>query len=99
MVSGGENPAGFRQPDERDLMRLRRADLRREAVRRRFLDTEEGMRSYTRDSLQKAREELREAGRDDKYQIKQAYRKMLNDGKAKSPFRQVMPKPKGKVFK
>lgn len=98
VISGGENEAGFRQPDERDLMRLKRADLTRDVVRRRFLDTEEGMRAYTRDSLQDARQELREASRDNKYQIKRAYRAMTNDGKAPSPFRHVAHKPKGKVF-
>jgi len=100
VIQGGENSSGFRYPDERDLLHLKAVDMHNEHVRRKMIDDYEyNVHQDQEYDKRKAREEIRDATFDDKYQIKRAYRQMMNDGKASPHTRQVMPRPRGKVFK
>ena len=90
----------FRQPDERDIAVMYMADLwRHGGVKQRVMLGEQKLLEHERIQEQKAKQELREATLDNKYQLRNTYRKAANDGKALPPFRQILPKSKGKTYK
>jgi len=90
----------FRQPDERDIAVLYMADLwRRGGVKHRIRVGEQKLLEYERVQEQKMRDELRDVTKDNKYQLRSTFRKATNDGKALSPYRQLLPKAKGKTYK
>ena len=95
----GDDGAGYRQPDNRDIQALREADFEFKDHKKRILEGEEYMLKYRKDEEAKNRETIRDATKDDKYQSRNSLMKAYNMGKGMSPYRQVAPKPQGKVFK
>lgn len=88
----------YRQPDNRELRILRRADFYRRNVMHRILEGE----AYMRDARDKqdadAADDIRHLTRDSKRQLSNAYVKAFNLGKGVTGFRPITPKPRGQVF-
>lgn len=90
----------FRQPDQRDMVVLWMADLwKNGGVRKRIEDGEEKILAAREKEEADIAQNFRDATKDNKYQLRNAYRKASNDGKVAPHTRRVDPKPKGKVFK
>jgi len=94
-----EEDGGFRQPDSRDLKILFGGDLHRVSVEERIKKGEAYMSGYDEKQKKDVKDEIRNRTKDGKIQLKQMYYKMGNLGKAPAPFRKIVKKPKGKVFK
>lgn len=91
---------GFRQPDQRDIMKLKESDLAREDYREKFMRMGKMSEYLTEQekSRRKRRELFRNIAKDSKHQLRNAFAKAANVGKSNAGFRQVQIKPKGKVF-
>jgi hypothetical protein len=99
LIVGGREQC-FRQPDDRDIERLRLVDLHNETIRKRILQGHEQDMLEARAKDEKtARDTLREAGIDDRHYLKREMRKAINDGKTASHVAPRSPRPRGKVFK
>lgn len=95
VVAGNEN---FRQPCELDIAMLWYADLwRHGGVNERIRKGEEHMQEYREKEDANVSSELRDVTKDDKLQLRRTLRQAVNDGKANSDFRRIIPKPKGKT--
>lgn len=97
-----ENPGTdhYRQPDDRDLKVLAKADFERKSHKDRIREGEEHMLDAPKRSEQTAKEAIRDATRDDRRQLEHAYARHFGfrtDGHNPA-FRRVVHKPKGKVF-
>lgn len=91
---------GFRQPDQRDIMKLKESDLAREDYREKFMRMGK-MSEYLTEQEQRRRkrkENLRDMTKDNKIQLRNAFSKAGNTSKSNTGFRQIRVKPKGKVF-
>lgn len=91
---------GFRQPDQRDIMKLKECDLAREDYRTKFMRLGR-MSEYISEqekSRRKRKEMLRDLTKDSKIQLRNAFAKAANTSKSNAGFRQVKVKSKGKVF-
>lgn len=89
---------GFRQPDRRDLDVLCEGDLHRTNVKERLQQTVKHMEQFREREDAHARDEIRNATKDDKHFLMNAYSRAFNTGKGNSAFRRIKPKTKGKVF-
>jgi len=89
---------GFRQPDQRDLSFIKSGDLENDRLKERL----DRMARYCEEERKRTRkndkDEIRAMTRDSKNQLKNAFTKANNLGKAKHVFRQVEPKRKGKTI-
>ena len=85
----------WRQPDERDLVMLRAGDFEHRNHKDRIREGENRILDHQAKQEKEVTDTFREASRDDKIQIKNAYRRALNDGKVGGMFRRVTPKSKG----
>ena len=90
-----ENGA-FRQPDQRDLIRLREGDLASGETMDARLRRLSYISEQARDRLrEKTRTDIRDMTKDNKNQLQRAFREVANTGgKANSAFRRITPKPK-----
>ena len=89
----------FRQPDIRDLNRLKESDTHRIGVEEWVRKGEDYMREY-QEKAEKSRDDLfKELTADSKIQLTNAFVKAGNLGKANSTFRRIDPKMKGKIYK
>lgn len=88
----------FRQPDKRELDVLCEGDLHKTDIKTRLDKADNYMREYRRDQQKEVESRIDLATKDDKIQLKNAYRKSFNLGSKQSEFRRIQPKPKGKVF-
>ena len=95
----GDSGGGYRQPDNRDLQALVEADFHRKSVKRRILEGEEHMKRVREEETRKERSEIRDVTKDNRIQLANTYVRAVNLGKGRTGFRQITPKPKGKVFK
>ena len=99
LVVGGENPAGWRQPDGRELHILGAADFHRgPSLRDRMIRGEQAIVDFHRRQKRNVNDELRDITKDDKYQLLRTYQDAFNTGKGTRPFRPITPKPRGKIF-
>jgi len=95
----GGHGCGFRQPDDRDLVRLRAVDMHNERARRQLIEgREQELREQPLKEAREAQTEFREASLDDKYQIRSAWQKATGHGKTSRHVQQVLPKPRGKAY-
>jgi len=96
LVVKGEDGA-FRQPDNRDITKLKECDLAREDYRDKFMRVSQHY-EQVREKMKKASHEtFRDLTKDSKIQLQQAFGRLSS--KANSAFRRVKLKPKGKVFR
>jgi hypothetical protein len=91
---------GFRQPDQRDIMKLKESDLAREDYREKFnrMGKMSEYLSEQEQSRRKRKEKFRDITRDSKIQLRNAFAKAANTSKSNAGFRQIKIKSKGKVF-
>jgi len=100
----GENRE-FRQPDQRDIQKIKESDLAHEDYREKFMRMGK-MSEYLKDIAErraKRKAEIRDMTKDSKRQLYQAATKVAGTGKGNSAFNLTTPKPKkgvirGKVF-
>jgi hypothetical protein len=87
---------GFRQPDQRDLMVIKRGDLASgDSMEVRLQKQAYAYELTTRESKRKAAEEIRAMTLDNKIQLRNAIQKKYNLGKTGSAFRKIPHKSKG----
>lgn len=99
VIIGVDVEEGYRQPDDRDIRQIAKADFARKSVKERIKEGEDYMREYRENQNAHVAEEIRDSTKDDKIQLMNAYRRhLLKDGKANSEFRRITPKSKGKKF-
>lgn len=91
---------GFRQPDQRDLVRLYMSDTHKydNAVRDHLRHVTNYMEDYRNRMRKQSRESIRDMTRDDKIQLMHVFGKLYGGGKGNSAFRRVAPRTRGKVF-
>ena len=95
MIVQNENGT-FKQPDSRDLLILQEGDIHRTDIKERMNKTVNYMRDYQEQVKKTQSDEIRNATKEDKHQLMNAYRKSFNlSGKNAPAFRQVIPKAKG----
>jgi len=80
---------GFRQPDRRDLDLIKEGDLENQRLEDRLLKTSKYLYEVREESKRKNAEAIRDATRDDKHFLINAYRKRYGLGKPKPAYRQV----------
>ena len=90
------NNGGFRQPDERELKVLNDGDLQKTDIRTRLDRADNYMRDYRKKQEKEISDRIDLATKDDRIQLKNAYRKSFNTGGKPSEFRRIIHKPKGK---
>lgn len=86
----------FRQPDERELKVLNDGDLQKTDIRTRLDRADNYMRDYRKKQEKEISDRIDLATKDDRIQLKNAYRKSFNTGGKPSEFRRIIHKPKGK---
>jgi len=94
----GDDGAGYRQPDNRDIQTLYEADFENKDHKKRILEGEEYMTNYREKEHKENIDEIRDIGKDSKYQLRNSLVKAYNMGKGMAPVRPIKVKPKGKVF-
>jgi hypothetical protein len=90
----GEN-GEFRQPDKRDLDFLLSGDLTREDMKTKLQKSALYMEKVGEKKLKDAQDNIRNATKDDKIQLTNAFSKLGGGGKGNSAFRRIEPKTKG----
>jgi len=97
-----ENPGKdvYRQPDDRDLHNLARADFERKSHKDRIREGEQAMLEKPIQDEKHAESEIRDATKDNRLQLQHMYRRVFKmTGDDHNPaFRRITHKPKGKVF-
>ncbi len=88
----------FRQPDQRDLCFIKSGDLENDRLKERLDKLARYCEEERTKTRKKDKEEIKAMTRDSKNQLKNAFAKANNLGKAKHVFRQVEPKRKGKTI-
>ncbi len=105
VMSVKDESGGFRQPNQRDIEKLKESDLAREDYREKFQRLG-SVSEYMRDMAERKRKrasEIRDMTKDSRRQLYQAATKVAGTGKGNSAFNLTTPKPKrgvvrGKVF-
>lgn len=94
LIIGKYRDGSYRQPDERDLDFLLRADLHRKGqeVKDRIQEGEDYMISHQEKQFVDAREEIRLRAIDDKRWLMSQYNKAFNNSKANATFRRITPR-------
>ena len=99
-VVEGNTGGGFRQPDNRDIDTLCRADFERTSARKRIIAGEDYMLNHKKAQEKELKDSIRDATKDDKFQLINAYRKVFNEGKQVRHVRHIIPtNKKGYVVK
>jgi hypothetical protein len=98
IIGGYKIDNSFRQPDERDLKVLWKADMWRIGYKKQMMDGERAMLEAREKEEAKAEEEIRERTKDDKIQLSDGYRRAFNIAKANATFRRIENKPKPGSF-
>jgi hypothetical protein len=88
---------GFRQPDQRDIEKLKEFDTHRVSMKERLQHTALYMERVRENKRREARENIRDMTKDDKHQLASKFAK-LTGGKHNSVFRRINLKPRGEVF-
>lgn len=96
MVKGDKGE--FRQPDRRDLDFLKSGDLTKEDMETKIQKSALYMEKVREKAKRDAQDNIRNATKDDKIQLTNAFSKIGGGGKGNSAFRRVVNKPKGMVF-
>jgi hypothetical protein len=91
---GGE----FRQPDKRDLDFLSSGDLTREDMKTKLQRSALYMEKMREKKRKDAQDNIRNATKDDKIQLTNAFSRIAGSRKGNSAFRRIQQKAKGKVF-
>lgn len=92
----------YRQPDGRELAILWMADMWNRANqgwKEAMQEGEDYILEHEEKQDRKTKEEIRDTVKDNKYWMKRMMDEITNTSKGLRPFRQVIHKPKGKVFK
>lgn len=88
----------FRQPDRRELLFLCEGDLHRGDMRDRLNKSAAYFEDYRKRQDASVADDIRNATKDDKVQLRNTFRKVYNTGGKPSTFRRIKPKIKGKTF-
>lgn len=90
----------YRQPDDRDLRVLARADFERKSHTDRIREGEQMMLEKPLQDEKRAENEIRDVTKDNKLQLQHAYAKFfgMRADEHNPAFRRITHKPKGKVF-
>jgi hypothetical protein len=90
---------GFRQPDDREIRKLREGDLQRMSMKERLQKVAFHLERERQLRRRRASELIRDMTKDGKFQLSRAIGKIdHNPGGKRMPFRRIDPKPKGKAF-
>ena len=90
---------GFRQPDDRDILRLEKGDLHRVPLKDRLRMVSTYMEEDRERRTRKRREMIREQTLDDRLQLKRAIGKIdHNNGGKSMPFRRINLRQRGETF-
>lgn len=90
---------GFRVPDQRDIDKIRQGDMNRSSIKERLGKTAKYMEDREAKIKKDAHDNIMDATKDNKIQLMREYGRIYSPGgKGNRPFRQLTPKPKGKVF-
>ncbi len=95
----GDHGAGYRQPDDRDMAAIHAADMwnRRDHDWQDVMrEGEEYMLEAEAKSFLDAKQDIRDATKDDKIQLMNTYKEALGMGKTRNEFQRVQPKSKSK---
>jgi hypothetical protein len=101
LVVDDPNLPHYRQPDTRELAEIHMADMWNKIQRGWKEAVQEGedyILGYEEKQDKKTKEEIHEVTKDNKHWLRKKYQQWFNQSKGTRPFRQVTPKPKGKVF-
>jgi len=96
MVKGDKGE--FRQPDKRDMDFLKSGDLNNEDMKTKIQKSALYMERVREKKRKDAKDSFRNATKDDKIQLTNAFGKIAGGGKGNSVFRRIEKKPKGRVF-
>lgn len=88
---------GFRQPDRREILKLKKSDIQRVSMEDQLKAAASYMEKERDKTRRNARDNIRNMTKDDKHQLASKFAR-LDRGKHNSIFRRVGNKPKGKVF-
>jgi len=88
----------FRHPDKRDLDFLSSGDLARENMKTKLQRSALYMEKVREKKKKDAHDNIRNATKDDRIQLTNAFGKIAGGGKGNSAFRRVVNKPRGKIF-
>jgi hypothetical protein len=90
---------GFRIPNDRDIDKIRQGDQNQTSIKDRLGKTAKYMSDREARIKKEAHDNIMGATRDNKIQLMREYGRIYNPGgKGNRPFRQLTPKPKGKIF-
>jgi len=98
LVQVSSEAGGYRQPDRRELLVLGESDMEKHSRRDHLNKASKYVRDYRVKQIRDASDNIRNMTKDNKYQLKNAARKIMGSGKANSTFRRINVKPKGQVF-
>jgi len=99
LIQVSSEAGGYRQPDRRELLLLGESDMEKHSRRDHLNKASKYVRDYRIKQIRDASDNIRNMTKDNKYQLKNAARRLTGSGKANSMFRRINVKPKGKVFK
>ena len=88
----------YRNPDKRDLVRIRVADLATKSVEQRLRESAEYMAEVRLKDRKDAKDNIRYATLDNKIQLMQAFSKAAGYSKGNSAFRRIQAKARGEIY-
>lgn len=89
---------GFRQPDRREIEKLKESDTHRVSMKERLNIASRYMQEYRENKEREARENIRYMTLDDKLQLRSAIGRCEGPKCDSSIFPKITPKSKGKIF-
>lgn len=99
IIQVSSESGGYRQPDRRELLVLGESDMEKHSRREHLNKASKYVRDYRIKQIRDASDNIRNMTKDNKYQLKNAARRLMGSGKANSTFRRINVKPKGQVVK
>lgn len=88
----------YRHPDQRDLIRIRAADLVAKDAVARYREAAEYMVNTRKKDRETAKDNIRNMTKDDRIQLMQAFAKLAGSGKGNSAFRRIQAKARGQIY-
>lgn len=88
----------YRHPDQRDLVRIRAADLVAKDAVARYRESAQYMVDARVKDRENAKENIRNMTKDDRIQLMQAFAKLAGSGKGNSAFRRIQAQARGEIY-
>ena len=89
---------GFRQPDKRDIERLKESDIERESPQERMQRASKYMSDVREVDRKRGKDDIRNMTKEGSIQLQNVINKASGSGKGNSAFRRIKHAPKGEVF-